>query len=212
MNKSFLFFGVLIIHITAALLSIESLKIGSKVVLMPVLIWTVFAERKSYPHVIILILVLVFSWLGDVLLLFDGQLYFILGLGAFLLAHLAYIFIYARHAGLKLLRLWPFLGFVGLFCFGVLKDSLPLDLSVPVYVYMGVISLMAYMASCRKVDGDGYEYVLIGAVLFIISDAFIAVNQFLAAVPFSAFWVMSTYGLAQFLIVHGLLKKDLKVS
>jgi len=96
MNKSFLFFGVLIIHITAALLSIESLKIGSKVVLMPVLIWTVFAERKSYPHVIILILVLVFSWLGDVLLLFDGQLYFILGLGAFLLAHLAYIFIYAR--------------------------------------------------------------------------------------------------------------------
>ncbi|MFT6880272.1 MAG: putative membrane protein YhhN [Arcticibacterium sp.] len=212
MKRSVLFFVVLIIHILAALLSLESLEIGSKVLLMPILFWTVFARRKSYPHVIPLFLGLLFSWFGDVLLIYDGQLFFILGLGSFLIAHLAYIFIFTKRMGLKVLRLWPFLGFAGLFCFGVLKNVLPPDLALPVYVYMGMISLMAFIASCRKVGGASYEYVLIGAVLFIISDAFIAVNQFLVPVPFVVIWVMSTYGLAQFLVVNGLLKEDLKVS
>ncbi len=210
MNKSYLFFAILLIHIGAALFDLESLEIASKVVLMPILIWHVWTVGSSYSQKIALILALLFSWFGDILLVFEGQLYFMLGLGAFLIAHLTYSFIYFKKFEWQPIRLLPFIGFIGLFCFGILNDALPDGLAIPVYVYMVVICIMAYFATCRNIKGESYEYVLLGAILFIISDAFIAVNQFLNAVPFSAFWVMTTYGLAQFFIVKGLLKEDLK--
>jgi hypothetical protein len=47
------------------------------------------------------------------------------------------------------------------------------------------------------------EYVLLGAFFFVVSDSLLAWNMFFQQIAQGSFWVMSTYLLAQFLIVYG---------
>ncbi|WP_341225892.1 lysoplasmalogenase [uncultured Arcticibacterium sp.] len=208
MKLRVLYFALLALNIISGLFGIQELAFLTKPLLMPVLVGLVWLEGRNVSFKWPLILALLFSWAGDLFLMFDREGFFVFGLGAFLLAHLVYIFIYSKAIKLSLLKVLPFLGFTGLFCFGVLWNKLSNDMTIPVYIYMLVISTMAYLASCRAVNVKSFEYVLVGAVLFVISDAFIAVNEFVQPVLWSSFWVMITYGLAQFLIVKGLLIKS----
>jgi uncharacterized membrane protein YhhN len=208
-NLTFIYFTALILNIIAGVAHIPNLAFITKPLFMLILIWMVWKEQIPNGLKIPLIIALFFSWGGDMFLLFERNGLFVFGLGSFLIAHLVYIYIYQKKAKLSFLNSLPFLGFVGLFCFGVLWGKLSPELSIPVYVYMLVISIMGFMASNRAVNMASFENVLIGACLFMISDAFIAVNEFVQHVPFASFWVMSTYGIAQFLIVKGLIKQDL---
>ena len=210
-TKTIIYFGVLFLNIIAGMAHISALSYATKPLLMLILIWMVLMAQNSKGLKIALVLALFFSWGGDMFLLFERNGLFVFGLGSFLLAHLVYIYVYQKKAKVSLLHALPFLGFVGLFCFGVLWGKLSADLTVPVYMYMLVISMMGFMASNRVVHKESYTHVLIGACLFIISDAFIAVNEFVQHVPYASFWVMSTYGIAQYLIVKGLVEQDLKV-
>ena len=124
---------------------------------------------------------LVLSSIGDYFLaLQDGQRNFVRGLGAFLGAHLCYLLVMLPHAtiphalqiagmltllalaGAMLAWLWPVLG----------------SLRVPVGIYLGIICLMALAAISVPVPLLG-----IGALLFVLSDAVIAVDKFRVAVP-----------------------------
>jgi uncharacterized membrane protein YhhN len=49
--------------------------------------------------------------------------------------------------------------------------------------------------------------VLVGAVLFILSDSTIALNKFLQHFEAASLLVMTTYAAAQWLIVWGIAKK-----
>lgn len=208
MKLTVLYFALLALNIIGGLCGIQELAFLTKPLLMPVLIGVVWLEGPKVSFKWPLILALLFSWAGDLFLMFDRASFFVFGLGSFLLAHLVYIFIYRKSVKVSLLKVLPFVGFVGLFCFGVLWNKLSDEMTIPVYIYMLVISTMAYLASCRDVNVKSFENVLVGAVLFVISDAFIAVNEFVQPVLWPSFWVMSTYGLAQFLIVKGLLAKS----
>ncbi|AWW00497.1 lysoplasmalogenase [Arcticibacterium luteifluviistationis] len=209
MKLTVLYFALLALNIIGGLFGIQELALVTKPLLMPVLIGLVWLEGSRYSFKWALILALVLSWAGDLFLMFERESFFVFGLGSFLLAHLVYIFIYRKSVKASLLKALPFIGFVGLFCFGVLWNKLSEEMTIPVYIYMLVISTMAYLASCREVNVKSFESVLVGAILFVISDAFIAVNEFVQPVLWPTFWVMSTYGLAQYLIVKGLLKPDL---
>ncbi len=44
--------------------------------------------------------------------------------------------------------------------------------------------------------------VAVGAMVFMLSDALIAVDRFVLPLPLAPLWVLSSYYLAQFLIVH----------
>jgi uncharacterized membrane protein YhhN len=44
--------------------------------------------------------------------------------------------------------------------------------------------------------------VALGACVFMLSDSLIAINRFVQAVPLVSLWVLSSYYLAQILIVH----------
>jgi uncharacterized membrane protein YhhN len=209
-TKTLIYFAALILNIIAGVANIPVLSFATKPLLMLILIWMVLMEKIPRGLKIPLIIALFFSWGGDMFLLFERTGLFVFGLSSFLLAHLVYIYIYQKKAKLSFLNAFPFLGFVGLFCFGVLLGKLSAELTIPVYVYMLVISIMGFMASNRVVNKSSFENVLIGACLFIISDAFIAINEFVQDVPLASFWVMSTYGIAQFMIVKGLIKQDLK--
>jgi uncharacterized membrane protein YhhN len=47
------------------------------------------------------------------------------------------------------------------------------------------------------------KWMMIGALLFVISDSVLAVNKFYQAFEAAGIVIMLTYGLAQFLIVEG---------
>jgi len=155
-----------------------------------------------------LLLALTASLAGDFLLMFEGQ--FLPGLVAFLLAHLAYIACFRQ--GVPWLpnqrALWA-VGAVGLGMYALLwAGGLPVDLRLPVAVYVCAIGLMASQAIGRsKVMGDGpSRLVAVGAACFMASDALLAINRFVTPLPEPAFWVLTSYYAAQCLMVMGLLR------
>jgi len=60
----------------------------------------------------------------------------------------------------------------------------------------------------EKVNTSSYYFVLIGAVLFVISDSAIAINKFSLHFESSGIVVMTTYIIAQYLIVSGFIKQS----
>ena len=77
-------------------------------------------------------------------------------------------------------------------------------LKVAVLVYVGVIALMAAQAMGRAtVLRDARAWgVAVGAVVFMLSDALIAVNRFVQPLPLAPLWILASYYLAQCLIIH----------
>lgn len=185
-----------------------------KPLLLPFLIASVAASTK-FKTKNLLLAALVFSWMGDVVLMFagHGELYFIIGLVLFLIAHLLYILLFNRQPKNKNTTMdWRFyVGFV--FIIGYLLAMLYLlfptlgALKIPVTVYAIVISTMLLMAvrGLFLWQNPGNYYILAGAVCFVSSDSLLAFDKFHAPIPLASFNIMSTYLAAQFLIVFGLL-------
>lgn len=150
---------------------------------------------------------LFFALLGDVFLMFDGSRYFVLGLGSFLVMQLLFATSFLRDAFIiNWKRLLFGVGLVViLFCFlHTLQPGLG-DMLIPVVIYSICISTMTFLASTRRVGSPGYVVVLIGALLFMISDGFIAWTRFLEPLTYGGLIIMSTYILAQYLICTGFL-------
>ena len=148
---------------------------------------------------------LAWSAVGDVFLAMidlggDAKLYFALGLGAFLIAHLCYIgFFVSWNRRLNPVRLLPFLAW-GAVVFLLVRPSLG-DLTVPVIAYMLVIVTMMWRAFCLT-DGYGRSVSRAqtagwGALLFGLSDTLIALNKFWEPVPAAAYAIILTYLLGQ---------------
>ncbi len=156
----------------------------------------------------LLLAALAFSLAGDAFLRFPG--YFIPGLVAFLLAHLAYIALF--HQGLPWFpsrrALVATLG-LGVAMYGFLwLGGLPAGLRAPVAAYVLVIALMAAQAIGRaSVQRDRAALaVALGSGFFMLSDSLLATNRFVSPLPMSQVWVLSTYYAAQALIVAGMLR------
>ncbi|MFC0605519.1 lysoplasmalogenase [Winogradskyella pulchriflava] len=157
------------------------------------------------------LLALLFSLLGDVLLMFvdTSEHFFTFGLVAFLTAHIMYVLVFLKHRNKEKS---PF-GFIAILLiyaaclFNFLKDGLG-DMLIPVIVYMIIILTMATTAFLRKnrVNILSYGLVFLGALSFMISDSILALNKFYQPIPLSNISIMLTYALAQFLIILGILK------
>ena len=148
------------------------------------------------------------SLAGDAFLMVEG--FFVPGLAAFLLAHLAYIAVLRRgqrwfaHRGALATTLAIGLGMYLFLWHG----GLPPALRLPVAVYVTVIALMAAQALGRahQLRTRGATLVALGACSFLCSDAVLATNRFVQPLPWAALWVLASYYLAQGLIVAGLLR------
>jgi uncharacterized membrane protein YhhN len=160
-----------------------------------------------------MLLALAFSWAGDVLLQIDtgGTDLFLPGLTAFLLAHIMYIVIFFGTPGNNGFLEKHFYLTFALLLYGVALTGLLWDylgkLRIPVIFYGIVILTMIAGALNRyyKSERRSYWLVLTGAILFVLSDSLLAVNKFAFPFSFAGLAVMSTYALAQFLIVTGYL-------
>lgn len=157
------------------------------------------------------LLALIFSLLGDILLMFahlsDG--YFMVGLVSFLLAHVMYIFVFLKHRNRNRsgIALGTTLGIYALVLLLILWTGLG-NLLAPVILYMLVILIMALTAYLRKekVPRDSFNLVFYGALLFLASDSILALNKFYQPVAFASVLIMGTYALAQLCIVLGILR------
>jgi uncharacterized membrane protein YhhN len=156
-------------------------------------------ENKMYLAALFL------CFLGDVLLLFDSQLNFMLGLASFLIAHLLFIKIVAGRLtkssmSQNIKAIMPF-AFIFTALIFLLKDTLG-DLLIPVVVYalvitsFGVISLLNYMTK-KNVPS---LFLVGGAAFFILSDATLAINKFYEHQEYFPIFVMITYVFAQYMI------------
>ena len=150
-----------------------------------------------------LLFTLLFAWLGDVFLLIPGNsaLYFQLGLGSFLVMQLAYIRLFIKLSATRLTYLLiPVLVYVFGFL-GFLYPNLPGALVPPVLVYALALGSMLYFAfQISSVQ------LRVGAFLFVVSDSLLAFGKFYFEYPWNSFAVMSTYILAQLLLIHALCK------
>jgi uncharacterized membrane protein YhhN len=157
---------------------------------------------------------LLLSWAGDLLLLGKGQGAFMAGLVAFLLAHLAYIRYFLAIPGTRTsyLKSRPvMLLAVAVFVFELLYVLWPGlgPLRAAVTVYASVIGIMLCCALWQygKLSDAAALPFMAGALLFVLSDALLAVARFRTDFPGSGIAVMATYVIAQLLIVSGSIRE-----
>jgi uncharacterized membrane protein YhhN len=159
---------------------------------------------------------LLFSLCGDAFLMFqaDHDGFFELGLGSFLMAHIAYIIAFTRthrrDHEVQLLRQQGWLLMIvvgyGVYFFSKLSPHLG-GMTAPVMCYTLAITVMLLMALNRfgKVCNRSFWPITGGAAMFVASDSLLAWNKFVHLLTFSHVLIMLTYGLAQLLIAYGAL-------
>jgi uncharacterized membrane protein YhhN len=187
----------------------------TKSLLMPALLLflLVNAPRPLSLLPYLLIAALGFSWLGDLLLLWEASdpLFFIAGLSAFLLAHIFYSICFEKMRRVTGTFIWwPGIPLLVYFVALLLLLTPYLDaLAWPVRIYGFCITLMGFLAWQLKLAWKSREgnLLLWGAFLFIFSDSLLAINKFYQSFALAGPLVMLTYGLAQLLIVMALLRR-----
>lgn len=203
--------------VAAEVLHNRTLTLFAKPLLMPMLaIWFAVETGKDrrfwrWP----VLAALGFSTAGDTLLMFSqgdtGPLFFLLGLGAFLLAHICYIsgFLSRRNLRGGYLRQQPVLILVfilyPILLLWWLWHGIPEGLRLPVALYAAVISTMALTACNLRgaVSARASQYLIWGAALFVLSDSLIAVFKFGQAFAGGSLAIIVTYLTGQYLIVRG---------
>ncbi|WP_371355422.1 lysoplasmalogenase [Pseudomonas chlororaphis] len=142
---------------------------------------------------------LLFSLLGDVLLAWPADL-FVFGLGAFLVAHLAYLKAYTSDCR----RLAPVPLLLALVAGAALLSLLISHglgpLLVPVIVYGLAISAMLWRALARlgsNVPKRSAQLAAAGAVAFVFSDSVIGISRFVVAFNAAPYLIILSYWLGQ---------------
>lgn len=175
-----------------------------------------FLKRRKNMHWedIVMSLAIVFAFFGDAFLMYEGAKWFMLGLASFLLTHIGYSLVLFRQGGDYLRKRWwvwlLLLGYGGLLVWIMGKGmdkSGDTGMLIPVMVYAAAIILMALTAINRyRVVPDGsFRWVLVGAMLFVLSDSMLGINKFTFAFPAAGFLILLSYYAAQYFIVFGYL-------
>lgn len=184
----------------------------TKPLLMLLLLVFYLFSAKLYS--LLLIIALILSFLGDVLLIRDGEKWLIAGGASFLAAHILYIFLYARridpsafipslvipiavvYCAATLFFIWQLLG------------SAPKGIPAALYIYLMVNAAMNLFALMHLIAyrTPGAVLAYIGAICFFLSDCILFLVLYAPEkVRFHPhFLVMSTYIAGQFLITLGM--------
>ena len=179
------------------------LRFFTKPILLPILILMYISKVKSEKMQLnsFFLAGLVLSFFGDLFLLFNWG--FLPGLGSFLLAHLFYIISFKKKVQKRISKFWPII--LSLYASILLVILFPYlkEMKIPVIIYAVVIATMMYNA--LKTHNRN---LIIGALLFLISDTLLSVYLFLQPLMILNLLVMATYILAQLFLVNGMISND----
>jgi uncharacterized membrane protein YhhN len=159
----------------------------------------------------LLALALGVSALGDLALSRNGERAFLAGIGAFALAHLAYLTVFLSLEGEATPAVgWQVAAGIVIACFSSamawLLWSRAGPLRWPVLGYVGIIAVMAI--SSLLVPAPYARPVIAAAFFFVLSDSLIATERFLIAAAPAPRWlppaIWLTYWLAQFFFCVGI--------
>ena len=169
---------------------------------------------SAQPIVLTVVLALVFSWLGDILLMPKGVQWFTAGGIAFMVSHFFFIISYAAQVDFGKIH-WIvaallILAFIAsaVIIFHFLRPHLPKALFYPMLLYLIINGMMNCFAWFRSMSIGGKTGLItaIGALLFFISDSSLFFVRFKKDSRLKThFLVMLTYSLGEFLIVLGLI-------
>lgn len=211
-----LFFAVSVAQLLSISLGWPEVIIVSKTLIMLSLIgYYMGAVRKRNGH---FLRALFFCWAGDVLLLkqADAEIFFMLGLAAFLLGHVLYILAYRelrwKDGGMRRaqkLRVSFPVALVGTSLILVLLPYLG-SLLIPVIGYALVLMGMVMASFFRhgRTSPDSFWLIAVGAIFFMISDSVLALNKFYTTFEIAGPLIMSTYICGQYLIVEGAIRHN----
>lgn len=194
-------------------MSIEILSMFSKPLIVLTLIYYFNKSVIDTPISKLVAFALGCSLIGDTALMFQGQneLFFMVGLAFFLLAHISYSWInfnLVNDDERKIKLYWQDIPLIiiGFAVFLMIKDGLG-ELQIPVLSYIVVISFMSITARQRynRSDKESFWFIFSGSLFFILSDTLLAMNKFLAPIENERLLIMMTYIIAQFLIVKGII-------
>ena len=147
------------------------------------------------------------SLVGDVLLAFKNKRHcFLLGMGAFLFAHLVFAGAFLQSgfniAQLPLLRLVIFAVLTLLIVTGLwLRPHLPRPYNSAVPAYLVAIGLMLVSAWGNQMD-QAWVWIVSGATLFAVSDLFVARQRFVKPQRYNRIIGLPTYYVAQLLLAY----------
>ncbi|MGB4840725.1 MAG: lysoplasmalogenase [Saprospiraceae bacterium] len=208
--RSFTIWYIFIIITNLIFLSwLTDYKMVSKPFIMASLIgFYIGVARQQSP---VFILALIFAMLGDIFLMFKSEVFFLVGLGCFLIMQILYTITFLKDKSpavrqniYKTLPIFIISGIVIIFLWDGLED-----MKLPVAFYTIAICCMVVSALIRK-NVSWYLPVVVGVVLFMMSDAAIAFSKFGFPFPCAEYFIILTYMIAQFLIVRGVVERDEK--
>lgn len=160
------------------------------------------------------VLALIFSWIGDVLLIGPGVKWFTVGGISFIFSHFFFVLsyypdiIFSKINIIFIVVLALAFLITATYIFTKFKPYLKKSLFYPMYIYLLINATMNCFAIFRCISITNYKTVItcIGALLFFISDTILFFVRFNPNSRFKThFWAMLTYSLCELLIVVGLL-------
>jgi uncharacterized membrane protein YhhN len=161
---------------------------------------------------------ILFSLAGDVFLMLSPDRLFLLGLIAFLFAHVSYIVGFREALGT--INVWSLIlaaviainvGRLLRRIVGAMRGQGQYKLVVPVIVYGAIISLMLYSAMSTIYDPDWKTsaalFASAGAFLFWASDLILAWNRFVSPIRNGRVWNIVLYHLGQIGLIAGVIQR-----
>ena len=176
---------------------------------LSVLLLSIFAYYNCTNSIALLFAIsLLFSSIGDAFLCLNQEKFFVQGLVSFLVAHILYsVSFYSQfHPHSTFLDSHLILNVI-LFIYAIIMAKILTPklgkLKIPVYIYMSALITMG-IGGINTMFSN--HILIIGIILFIISDSLLAIQKFLNSFKGIDYLIWSSYYLGQLFIVFGALK------
>ncbi|WP_207493831.1 lysoplasmalogenase [Aridibaculum aurantiacum] len=216
---SAIFWMLALADIALIIAELETYRVFTKPLLVPILMVTIFARTGFDKHKtskIILAAALALATAGDILLLGSAnQNLFLAGLVSFLLMQLLYSVYFLRIKPFRWRHLvsisasFLLIAFVAATLTYLLWNALG-DYRVPLIIYSFFLALMFTTAvnvyHYRISKSLALKAFIPGAALFVLSDLILAANMFYFKEAFVGIAIMATYCGAQFYLARGFVK------
>lgn len=167
------------------------------------LLFPVLKSHLTLRYKILLSLAVLFSAAGDIFLVLPLSQSLISGLGAFLLAHLFFIFTnmrWMRWQPRRLLIAVPAIIAAVVFLTSILDEVAAKNLLIPVVIYAAVLIAMTVVSCLAQPER---RLLMFGGLAFLLSDCILAYGLFVERTFIGSFAVMLFYYSSEFLLVSG---------